>query len=204
MRGPVGVLLAAGTSSRFGANKLRHRLPNGTPLAVACAHSLLPACSRVVAVLRPGDDELAGWLEEAGCAVVLCREASAGMGHSLAAGVRAAADAAGWLVALADMPFIRPSSHQAVAAALQAGATLAATQYQGRRGHPVGFARIWLPALSALTGDHGAKALLEKHSQHLTLCPLDDAGVVQDIDRPEDLAGFMQPLVQPILQGASP
>jgi len=109
------------------------------------------------------------------------------MGESLAAGVRAAPDAAGWLLALADMPFIAPGSHQAVVSCLQAGASLAAPQYAGRRGHPVGFAREWFPQLAALTGDQGAKGILENHRQELILCPVDDPGVIWDIDRPENL-----------------
>nr|WP_294866282.1 nucleotidyltransferase family protein [uncultured Pseudogulbenkiania sp.] len=183
----VGILLAAGASRRFGSDKLSHRLPDGTPMAVAAAASLLPVCARVVAVLRPGRDELAAVLTAAGCEIVLCPEAEGGMGYSLAAGVRATAEAAGWIVALADMPFIASSSHVAVAAALQAGASLAATQYRGRRGHPVGFARAWQNPLAGLTGDQGGKTLLEQHHQKLTLCPVDDPGVVRDIDYPRDL-----------------
>ena len=60
------------------------------------------------------------------------------MGCSLACAVRATPDAAGWLVALADMPYIATRSHQQVAAALRSGASIAATEFQGRRGHPVG------------------------------------------------------------------
>ncbi|SMF38415.1 nucleotidyltransferase family protein [Pseudogulbenkiania subflava] len=183
----VGILLAAGSGRRFGSDKLSHRLLDGTPMAVAAAVRLLPVCERVVAVLRPGRDQLAAALKAVGCDIVFCPEAEGGMGHSLAAGVSASAEAAGWIVALADMPFIASSSHAAVAAALQAGASLAATQYQGRRGHPVGFARAWQNQLTGLTGDQGGKTLLEQHRQRLTLCPVDDPGVVRDIDYPRDL-----------------
>lgn len=186
-RGIVGVLLAAGVGRRFGGDKLMHRLPDGRAMAVAAAANLRPACERLVAVLRPGDGELANLLTTAGCEVVRCPEADRGMGHSLASGVRASADASGWIVALADMPFIAAGSHQAVASCLRAGASLAATQYQGRRGHPVGFSSEWFPQLAAMVGDQGAKTLLEKHRQTLILCPVNDAGVVRDIDRPEDL-----------------
>jgi molybdenum cofactor cytidylyltransferase len=187
-RGIVGILLAAGVGSRFGGrDKLMHRLPDGTPIAVAAANSLQGACDRVVAVLRPDRTQLANALLTVGCEIVLCPEADQGMGHSLAAGVRAAADAKGWLVALGDMPGIAGSSHRTVAACLEAGASLAATQYGMQRGHPVGFAKQWFPELSALTGDQGGRAILEEHCQHLVLCPVDDPGVVLDIDRRADL-----------------
>ena len=183
----VGVLLAAGVGRRFGGDKLMHRLPDGTPMAVAGAAALRPACDHVLAVLRPEHGPLADTLAMAGCEIVLCPDAHKGMGHSLAAGVRAAADVAAWIVALGDMPGIGSSSHRAVAACLRAGASLVATEYRGRRGHPVGFSSIWFPELSALTGDQGGRTILETHRQHMILCPVDDPGVILDIDRPEDL-----------------
>lgn len=143
----------------------------------------------LLAALRPGDETLAALLGAAGCEIVVCPEADQGMGHSLAAGVRATAEASGWIVALADMPFIAPASHRVVAACLRAGASLAATEYQGRRGHPVGFSAEWLPQLAAMTGDQGGRAILEAHRERLSLCRVDDPGVVRDIDRREDLAG---------------
>ncbi|MBC7860109.1 MAG: nucleotidyltransferase family protein [Burkholderiaceae bacterium] len=185
----VGVLLAAGAGKRFGGDKLLHRLPDGAPMAVAAANHLRPACARMVAVVRPGHDELAALLLAAGCDIVVCPEAEGGMGHSLAAGVRATAGAGGWIVALADMPFIASASHRAVASGLRAGASLAASQYQGRRGHPVGFSGVWFAQLAALTGDQGARAILERHRAELILCPVDDPGVLRDIDRPADLVG---------------
>jgi molybdenum cofactor cytidylyltransferase len=183
----VGVLLAAGAGTRFGGGKLLHKLPDGTPIAVAAAASLVPACDRVIAVIRAGDDELATLLTQAGCGIVVCDKAEQGMGHSLAAGVQASADASAWLVALADMPYIATATHQAVAACLRSGASLAASQYRGKRGHPVGFSSAWRIPLTALTGDQGARALLGAHSDSVTLCAVDDVGILRDIDRREDL-----------------
>jgi molybdenum cofactor cytidylyltransferase len=187
MGATVGVLLAAGLGSRFGGDKLMYQLQGGVPVAVAAATNLQLAFDRVVAVVRPDRHELAAVLTAAGCDVIHCPAAEQGMGHSLAAGVRATAEASCWIVALADMPFIASSSHQAVASCLRAGASLAATQFQGRRGHPVAFSRKWFPQLIAMTGDQGGKAILEEYRHELVLCPVDDPGVVWDIDRKEDL-----------------
>lgn len=183
----VGVLLAAGRGSRFGSDKLLHKLPDGRPLAIAAAASLRPACERLVAVVRPGCPALAEQLAAADCTIVECADADGGMGHSLAAGVRATPDAAGWLVALADMPFIATASHRVVADHLRAGASLAASEYRGQRGHPVGFAARWFDQLACLTGDYGGRTILLAHRRQLVLCPVDDPGVLRDIDRPEDL-----------------
>lgn len=183
----IGILLAAGSGSRFGGDKLLHPLDDGSPIAVAAARSLTTACERTLAVLRPGSEALAALLATAGCEIVVCDEADLGMGHSLAAGVRAAPEAAGWLIALADMPFIQPASHCSVVAALRAGASVAAPSYQNRRGHPVGFAAPWYESLIALRGDSGARALLAAATGPITLHPVDDPGVLRDVDRKSDL-----------------
>ena len=188
MAGPrVGILLAAGSGSRFGSNKLLHPLADGTPLALAAARRLVAACDRCIAVLRPGADALAAQLAAVGCATVVCEEAAQGMGHSLAAGIRASRDAGGWLVALADMPFIAPASYTAVGDALDRGHALAAPVHGGRRGHPVGFAAVWGEQLAALTGDAGARDILAANAAALHLCPVDDPGILRDIDTPADL-----------------
>lgn len=184
----AGLLLAAGYGRRFGADKLLHPLADGTPLAVASARALRAACPRVLAVLRPEQDVLAGLLAAEGLEVVLCPEARGGMGHSLSAGVAASPDAAGWLVALADMPFIRPATLSRVAATLVAGAPLAAAACAGQRGHPVGFAARWRSELLALSGDEGARTLLRAQGHLLQLIETDDPGVLRDVDRPTDLA----------------
>ncbi len=187
--GIVGVLLAAGRGQRFGSDKLMFALPDGTPMAVAAALSLRPACERVIAVLRPDHGALAAALAAVGCERLVCPQAHLGMGHSLAAAVSATADAAGWIVALGDMPFIASRSHHAVAIGLQTGASLVATEYQGRRGHPVGFSSKWFPELSTLTGDQGGRVILATHRHELLCCPVDDPGVILDIDFPADLPG---------------
>jgi molybdenum cofactor cytidylyltransferase len=156
-------------------------------MAVTAASNVRSACDRAVAVVRADDVELATLLAVAGCEIIRCTEADAGMGHSLATAVRATADAAGWIVALADMPFITTSTHRAVTNGLRAGASLIATQYRGQRGHPVGFCGEWFRQLTTMTGDEGGKTILENYRNKLELCSVDDPGVINDIDRPEDL-----------------
>ncbi len=185
----VGILLAAGASTRFGSDKLLHALPDGTPIAVASFRNLHAALPRVVAVVRPGAETLAELLRESGAEVAICDRADEGMGTTLAHAVAASRDASGWVVALADMPFIRPDTIRRVAARLEAGAALVAPRCAGRRGHPVGFAHRFGDALAALTGDAGARDLLRAEAGALELLDLDDPGVVRDVDTPADLAG---------------
>jgi molybdenum cofactor cytidylyltransferase len=108
-----------------------------------------------------------------------------GMGDSIAAGVRATPDAAGWLVLPGDLPLVRPESLRAVAEAL-ARASLVLPFYQGKRGHPVGFGAQHGAALQALSGAEGAAAIV-RASKPVRL-ELDDEGIVMDIDTVGDLA----------------
>jgi molybdenum cofactor cytidylyltransferase len=187
-----GILLAAGSSKRFGSNKLLQALPAGTPyagvpIALAAARNLIETLPEPIAVLRPRAQKLGQILRDAGCNTVVCKNAGEGMGTSLAAGVRAAAEADGWVVALADMPFLRPETIRVIAQAISDGAAIAAPVYHGERGHPVGFARRFFEELSALHGDSGARALLDQHPESVTVYEVDDPGVLRDIDKPSDL-----------------
>ncbi len=185
----TGLLLAAGRGTRFDPtgqqNKLLAPLPDGTPVARAAAQRLLVSVPRVVAVVRTGDEALAHLLNDAGCDVIFSNEAERGMGASLAAGVHASADADGWIVALADMPWVAPETIEAVARRLDQGGSIVAPVYRGRRGHPVGFGAMHGTALAALDGDVGARILLE--SSDLATIDVDDPGVIADVDTPGDL-----------------
>lgn len=194
-RRPAAILLAAGASRRFGANKLMHVL-DGAPIALRAARAFVEAFPDALAVTRAGSPVKA-LLEGAGLTVVECERADEGMGASLAAGVAATRDAPGWVVALADMPFIRPESHRKVAAALAGGAALAAASHRGERGHPVGIGARFRDELLALEGDAGARHIVRAHPDLMTLVDCDDPGVLADIDTPGDLA-------DPSRQGATP
>ena len=184
----VGILLAGGSASRFGSDKLLHPLPDGTPIAIASARNLIAAVPRVVAVVRPGAPDLERALRAAGAEVTVCNRAAEGMGVTLGHAVRAAGDATGWVVALADMPFIRPETIRRVAEAVAGGAAIAAPHYRGERGHPVGFARTFRGALEHLAGDAGAREIVKANPAALARVAVDDPGVVRDIDTPADLA----------------
>jgi len=187
----VGILLAAGRSERFGRDKLAVPLPSGpdagVPVGVAALRRLCAALDDVVAVVRPGDAQTAASMARAGARVVVAERARDGMGASIAAGVAAAGEEAdGYLVALADMPWIAPATIRAVAGALRQGASIAAPCHRGRRGHPVGFSASHRDALLALTGDHGARAILAAHP--IVALDVDDPGILRDVDTSADLA----------------
>jgi molybdenum cofactor cytidylyltransferase len=183
----AGILLAAGTGSRFGGSKLIHPLADGVAIAAHAARNLLAAGLSVTAVVRPGDFPLADLLEQEGCLVTVCPAAARGMGASLAHAIGCERGADGWVVALADMPGIAPATIRAVIAALEAGALIAAPQFHNQRGHPVGFSAALASELLALDGDEGARAVLERHRESVQLIDCKDAAVLYDIDRKADI-----------------
>lgn len=192
--GVVALLLAAGRGRRFDPTGTRNKLLapapagplTGVPLAVAAARSLRAAGLPVVAVVRPPADEattaLAQQLADTGCTLAPHENADAGMGTSIAAGVAAAPDAAGWLIALGDMPALSPDTIAQLVASLAAGATTVAPVHRGVRGHPVGFAASLRADLLALQGDVGAREVLRRHPPQTI--DVDDPGVLLDIDTP--------------------
>lgn len=186
----VGILLAAGRGVRFdpgGAqNKLMQALPGGEPVAVAAARTLLSSLPLVLAVVRPGADLLAAALCETGCRVVECSDADQGMGVSLAFALAQTHTASGWLIALADMPYVKTTTIDALVEALRRDADIAVPLYQRRRGNPVGFNRRHLPELLTLGGDQGARRLLNTYP--VTEIEVNDPGIALDIDTPDDLA----------------
>jgi molybdenum cofactor cytidylyltransferase len=188
----VGLLLAAGSATRFGSDKLQHALPHGVSIAVQSARHLKSEVARVVAVVRPGSDELSKALKSEGCEIAVCENAAEGMGASLACAASAAAhlepNADGYLIALADMPFLRRTTIAAVRDALSGGAPLVAPYFRARRGHPVGLSHQFFHELLALRGEEGAKRLLAAHEKQMVKIPVGDPGALRDIDRPEDLA----------------
>ena len=182
-----GILLAAGRSTRFGTNKLLHPLPDGNPIAAASGRAMLGVLPRVVAVVRPDDRILIDLFAREGIATVLACNSHEGIGSSLSAAVAATKEAPGWIVALADMPYIRPATYSLVLNALAAGSELAAPIYRGHRGHPVGFSSTFRDALTQLRGDEGAQAILRQYEGLVDRIAPDDPGVLLDIDFPEDI-----------------
>jgi molybdenum cofactor cytidylyltransferase len=90
-------------------------------------------------------------------------------------------------VALADMPFVQSDTIRRVARSIEAGALIAMPIVHGRRGHPVAFARSLEPELLQLSGDEGARAVVQRHASEIQFVHCEDEGILRDIDTQEDL-----------------
>ncbi len=183
----TGILLAAGAAKRFGGGKLKQVLPNGLAICVASARNLAAAVDQVMTVVRPGDEATRTLLAaEPNIQIVVCERAEEGMGHSLAAAVAASPSDSHWIVALGDMPFIKPNTILAIVDQIEQGAAFAMPVYQGQRGHPVGIHSRFRADLLALEGDAGARAIIADHKSDVQLVETDDSGVLVDVDTVAD------------------
>ncbi|WP_338770523.1 nucleotidyltransferase family protein [Massilia sp. METH4] len=184
----TGILLAAGRGRRFDPLGQRNKLLqpiDGEAVVVHSARHLLAAVPRVVAVVRPGEEGVAARLAALGCEVAVCAEADCGMAASLVHALRHAAEAQGWIVALGDMPHVRPTTIAALVRAVEEGADIAVPVYENERGNPVAFGRRHLPQLLALSGDRGARGIVRDNI--VNEVAVDDPGILLDIDTPPDL-----------------
>lgn len=170
---PVVIVLAAGRGERFAAS-------GGTTHKLAALLAGQSVLDHVLAAVRAS-----GLPHHLVQADVL----RPGMGDSIAAGIRATPDAAGWLILPADLPLVRADTLQAVAAALLHH-PVAVPVYQGERGHPVGFSAACRDDLLGLRGNQGAAPVLRAYEaiNSVAFLALDDIGIVTDIDTVEDLA----------------
>ncbi len=180
------LLLCGGKASRFGSDKLLADV-DGQPLVAHSVRHLIAGIGNALAVIPPHSKALYRVLDDAGCDILESPDCARGMGASLAAGVKATADASGWIVALGDMPFVKPLTIATILAKIEKGAMIAAPMYETIRGHPVGFSAALKSELMALDGDEGAKHLLAAHRDDVHMILVTDPGVSADIDVPSDL-----------------
>lgn len=187
----AAIVLAAGLGTRFGGGKLLASF-RGQPLIAGALAAAVASPADPVVVAIGGDPVLeATILELDDCAalrVVRVADPARGMGASLAAAAQAVpGDVDGVFVFLGDMPLIAPEIAPALIRALPGRGGIAAPFYQGQRGHPVLFGGDWIPALRRLDGDVGAQVLIRQAGERFIRVEVDAAGILYDIDRPQDL-----------------
>lgn len=189
MEGPKTgcIIMAAGASERFGADKLAARL--GGRSLLRRAFEAVPAarfCRVCVVTARAEGFALA---REFGFEAVLNDRPELGASLTVRLGLAALPDCGAALFMTADQPLLRRESVERLldAAALHPG-RIAALAHGGERGNPVLFPRAFFPELAALTGDRGGSAVIKRHPESLLLVETDprelmDVDYVSDLER---------------------
>jgi CTP:molybdopterin cytidylyltransferase MocA len=191
----AGILLAAGPSSRLGREK--QLLPmKGTTLLRAAGETLSTVAAPLVVVLPAARRGIARELEGLAAEVVLNERPEHGMGASLALGARALLprrfDFDLVMVALVDQPLVGRPLLERLAGAAASGRGFAACDYgAGEWGAPACFPSSELPALAGLSGERGARALLEPVRRRGELALVSFPGGRFDVDTEADYARLL-------------
>lgn len=187
----AGIILAAGASSRFGSDKRRALLADGTPMLAAVAGSFARTFARTAVVLPPGDAfglELCARLGLDAVPNERCRE---GQGTSLAAAMQWSLAQPGLqavVVGLADMPWVHEDTLAALRDALvQFPGEPALPLWQGRPGNPRGIPRRHFAALAQAAGAQAAAHRIDWNAARSVA--VEDPGILHDVDTPADLEG---------------
>ncbi len=188
-----GVLLAAGTSSRFGdENKLLVEI-DGVPLVRRVAQCMARSrLGTLIAVTGFQGNRVADALAGLDLQIMRNPEYQTGMASSIARGVAGMDEqVSGAMIVLADMPRVSaPLIDRLVDAFEQARGEKITfpVDADGRQGNPVVWPRAFFGELRALTGDTGAKALINAHQDVTLGVPVEGEAAFRDIDAPADLA----------------
>lgn len=181
----VALVLAAGSATRFGSDKLSALL-EGEPLLFHAIRTARAApVSRVIVVARP-DLDAGSW--DGAPQVDVLRIASNALSDSLKAGIAAAPEADGTFVFLGDMPRV-PHEEAGRLTRLLGSNYAAMPRHRGRPGHPVLLSARAFPDIVILSGDEGAGRLLRSRTD-VAFDDCADPAVNLDVDRPEDLAAL--------------
>ncbi len=187
------LVIAAGFSRRFGSDKRLFQMRDGEPLLIASLRPYAAVFSNVAVVVRNSDSELTrqigARLGRKIPIIILTDQAQLGMAASIADGVRALADWDYLFLGLGDMPYVRTETLAKLkanmdAARIEHAPRIVVPMHADSAGHPVGFSREFFAELIALSGDRGARSIVEAHPTAVTRVALDDPGVVTDIDQP--------------------
>ena len=185
------ILLAAGSSRRFGGDKRRALLPSGGILIRHSLDMVLNAFDEVLLVLRYGDhlfeQEILNLTDDPRLRTFRAPESALGMGHSLASAIHETGLWHGAFIFLADMPYIRADTIAYLKKRLTDKPQIILPTKDGRYGHPVGFHSAYFDEIGRLKGDRGAKEVITAHPADLVEVPVEDPGILQDVDRPPDL-----------------
>ncbi len=189
----AGIVLAAGRSSRMAPhNKLLVPDRAGRPMVARVVDNLLSSAARpVIVVTGHREEEVRAAVAGRPVQFVHAADYADGLSASLRAGIAAVpAEASAALVCLGDMPLVTGRMIERLIEAYDAdeGRSVVVPTCRGKIGNPVLWDRRFFPDIGGLAGDVGARALLERHSEHVAQVELDDDAVLRDFDTVESLA----------------
>ena len=188
--GPIaGILLAAGTSSRMGSNKMLFELNGESVLRGAVRRALAGGLSPLLVVLGHEEDKARRELAGLACQVLVNPEYENGITSSLQKGISAVpAEVEAAVVMLADMPFVTPEMIAGLIVRYRATrAPLVISDYEGVTAPPMLYDRALFPEIRTVTGGSCGKQVVKRHRHEAEVLTW-PAAALADVDVPEDYA----------------
>jgi len=184
----VGLILAAGESSRMGRDKALLTYRGRTFLETIVQMLRAAGLERIVVALGHHAEEIQRAVDLRGVQVVINPNYLQGQTSSLQAGLRALEkeEPEAALLCLVDHPAVSAEVvKQLIASFRQSDAPVVIPTFEGQRGHPVLISRQLLPELLSLAPGTGANTVIRKYSDATQLVEVEDRGILLDVDDPE-------------------
>lgn len=189
MNNHIALVLAAGFSTRYGADK---RLAGEhKPLLIQTLDLVCQQFTTVYLVHRNQDDSLLDVIKNRQIRLTPAPADSIGLGTSLATGIKeilknqTVDNINSVSIFLADMPYINSATITMVMDA-STSYNIVRPVYKSDAGHPVCFGSDFLSELSQLSGDSGAAKVIRTNATKLHLIDVNDSGIITDIDKTSD------------------
>lgn len=197
--GVAAVILAAGKSTRMAPhNKLLVADRAGKPMIARVADNILSSGARpVLVVTGHRADDIRAALAGRPVTHVFAGDYESGLSASLKTGIAALPpDVPAVLVCLGDMPLVTGRMLDRLIAAWDPdeGRSIVVPTHRGKTGNPVLWDREYFAEILALSGDAGARALLDRHAEQVAEVEMDDDAVLRDFDTVESLTTLPQRL----------
>ncbi len=188
----AALLLAAGSSRRMGKeNKLLTNIDGTTMVARVAAQITASKAESTIVVTGHEADTVKTALEDMATSFVHNPDYLSGLSTSLKTGLKALPDNIdGVIVCLGDMPLLKAEHIDQLIQAFDPieGRSICVPIHGRKRGNPVLWGRQYIAEILAVTGDIGARHLLEEHADQVFEVSVDADGVLFDVDTPERLA----------------
>ena len=174
----------------MGRNKLIETVRGKPLIARAVDAAVASRLDPILVVTGHQADKIGAALAGAPAALVQNERFAEGLSSSLQAGLAAVPeDCDGAMVLLGDMPDITPALIDRLIAAFEPGSLCVAATGK-RRGHPVLWPRRFFGELMSLTGDKGAREVMQAHTDQVVEIEAGDDAPLADIDTVEALAAY--------------
>ncbi|MDE3100990.1 MAG: nucleotidyltransferase family protein [Chloroflexota bacterium] len=185
----AAIILAAGTSSRFGGEKLLAPLDGRPILQHVLDAANASTLDEIVVVVGHSAPRVLAGVRLGRARAVANPEFARGQSTSLRAGLAAVADADAAVVLLGDQPRIHAALLEALVARQRAtGAAAVVSSWHGRRSPPALLGRALWPHLATVTGDVGARELLAGRDDVAVVEVTAALGSLEDVDSSDDIA----------------